>query len=114
MVRGPAGTLGACGGEDASSASVVPSRPPGGNGECRGLLPGDAIRAPGEPGPAEAACRSCPTLCRRGASEPVGWGRGWESRADVLEGTSGLYLEGCRGAKAEGWGEASQQRTRHI
>lgn len=52
MVRGQAGTLGACGGEDAGSTFVVPSRPPGGNGGCRGLLPGDAIRAPGEPGPA--------------------------------------------------------------
>lgn len=62
--------------------------------------------------PAEAACRSCPTLCRRGASGACGLGPRVESRADVVEGTSGLYLEGCVSQQRVGE-EASQQRT-HI
>ena len=55
--------------------SVVPFRPPGGNGECVDLLPREAIRAPGEPGPAEPACRSCPALSAAGEPQSL-WAAG--------------------------------------
>lgn len=59
---------------------------------------------PGEPAPRRLPRQVPPNSLPQGSPEPVGWGRGWESRADVLEGTSGIVPGRLQGSEGRGVG----------